>query len=133
MTLKSNLVLTHQLKTKATDGRDLVFLSGTAIFDYAGTKDDFIRDGLAIHLAPPDGPIWETIDECAPAVALAAVYNDSSPISVGWAVDGTEWTTYSFPGQGLHLLLDSFVAVSGRTAMLIRATYQASVLGVLAR
>lgn len=131
MTIRAQLTSTHQVKTEAFDGRDLVFLSGTGVIDYAGTMNDFIRESLAIHLAPPDGPYWERIDECAPVVALAALYNGNPALNIGWAVDATLWVPYAFPGKGMHLLLNSFIAVGGRAAILIRVSYQATVLGML--
>lgn len=131
MTIRANLTNTHQVRTKTPDGKDLVFLTGTAIADYAGTMSDFIRDDLAIHLSPPNGPIWSNIDQCAPVVALAALWHGRA-VNVGWAVDWTEWTTYTWPGQpGPHVLLDSGIAVSGTDSVLIRVSYQATVLGTL--
>src|SRR4051812_261612 len=129
MTIQGNLTNTHQVTTKTPDGKDLVFLSGTAIVDFPGATSDFVREELAIHLAPPHGPIWFKIEQCAPVVALAAVYNDGTAVDAGWAVDWTEWTTYSYPGQGPHLLLASGIAVSDADGLLIRVSYQASVLG----
>jgi len=137
MTIRANLTNTHQVRTKATDGRDLVFLTGTGVVDYTGTTTDFTRDSLAIHLAPPDGPIWSGsalaagIDECAPVVAIAALWGGGPAANLGWAVDWTDWTTYEWPGQGPHLLITSGIAVSGRGAVLIRVSYQATVLGTL--
>lgn len=131
MTIRATLTNTHQVRTRTHDGRDLVFLSGTSMFDFTGTQSDFDRESLAIHLSPPDGPIWSTIDECAPVVALAALWHSNNANNAGWAVDWTDWTTYSWQGQGPHLLLASGIAVSGRGVILIRASYQATVLGRL--
>src|SRR4051812_45016642 len=58
MTIRANLPNTRQVKTKTPDGRDLIFLTGTGVVDYAGTTTHFTHDSLAIHLSPPDGPIW---------------------------------------------------------------------------
>jgi hypothetical protein len=131
MTIRAKLTNTHQVTTKAPDGRDLVFLTGTGIADFAGTTSDFIRDSLAIHLSPPHGPIWSIIDECAPVVALAAVWNGGYAVNAGWAVDWTDWTIYSWPGQGTHLLLTSGIAVSDTDGILVRVSYQATALGTL--
>jgi hypothetical protein len=131
VTIRANLTSTHQVKTRTPDGRDLFFLTGTGIADFAGTTSDFIRDSLAIHLSPPDGPVWSTIDECAPVVALAALWNGGTAVNAGWAVDWTDWTTYAWPGQGPHLLVTSGLAVSDTDGILIRVSYQATVLGRL--
>lgn len=132
MTIRATLTNTHQVSTKTPNGKDLVFLTGTGIADFAGTTSDFIRDSLAIHLSPPNGPIWSTIEQCAPVVALAALWNSGYAVNAGWAVDWTEWTTYTWPGEpGPHLLLDSGIAVSDRDGILIRVSYQATVLGTL--
>lgn len=130
MTIRANLTNTHQVKTKTPNGKDLVFLTGTGVADFAGTRPDFDREELAIHLSPPDGPVWSIIDECAPVVALAALWNGGAA-SAGWAVDWTDWTTYSWPNEGPHLLIASGIAVSGRNEVLIRVSYQATVLGSL--
>jgi hypothetical protein len=131
MTIRANLTNTHQVATKTPDGRDLVFMTGTGIVDFAGNISDFIRDELAIHLSPPDGPIWKSIDHCAPVVALAALWNGGPATNAGWAVDWTGWTEYSWPGQGPHLLLASGIAVSDTDGILIRVSYQATALGIL--
>ena len=110
----------------------VLFLTGTAIATLIGTTSSFIHDSLAIHVSPPNGPIWVNIDECAPVVALAAIYNGGYAVNAGWAVDWTEWTTYTWPGEpGPHLLLDSDIAVSDSDGILLRVSYQATVLGTL--
>jgi hypothetical protein len=131
MTIRANLTDTHQVLTKTPDGRDLVFLTGTGIVDFTGNTSDFIREELAIHLSPPDGPIWSVIEQCAPVVALAALWNGGPAQNAGWAVDWTNWTVYSWSGQGPHLLLASGIAVSDTDGILIRVSYQATALGRL--
>jgi len=131
VTIRATLTNTHQLNTKTPDGKDLVFLTGTAIADFVGTSGDWRRDSLAIHVSPP---IWQAngIEDCAPVVALAALWNGSYAVNAGWAVDWTDWTTYAWPGEGPHLLITSGLAVSDTDGYLIRVSYQATVLGRLA-
>jgi hypothetical protein len=47
----------HELRTRTPDGRDLVFLTGTAAFNFVGTGSATSFDQVFI----PTGPIWQRL------------------------------------------------------------------------
>lgn len=112
----------HETRTRTPDGRDLVFLTGTAVRHWRGTGSAWIRDELWI----PIGPYWRRIDSVAPIAALGAIANDSTAVDAGWATDGTRWANYNG-----RIVLIVNVAVRDSDGWLFRASYQATALGVL--
>jgi hypothetical protein len=113
----------HELRTRTPDGRDLVFLTGTAVFDFVGTGPNWLRDQVWI----PTGPRWQRLDNVAPAAALAAIFNVSTAVNAGWAADNCNWLNVN--GQ---IVLTVSVAISDIDGHLYRVAFQATAIGVLA-
>jgi hypothetical protein len=110
------------LRTRTADGRDLVFLTGTAGVDFQGTGGGFIQDDLLI----PIGPVWRRLDGVAPTASLAAIFNESTAVNAGWATDNCRFA--NFNGQ---ILLQVAIAVSDSDGQLLRVSFQATAIGLL--
>jgi hypothetical protein len=113
-----------ELSTKTPDGRDLVFLTGTATLFYGGTGPTFIHDDLVF----PIGPIWEAVHDVAPMAALASIYNDHVANNAGWATDRC---TFSVANNQIYLHVG--LAVSDSDGVLYRVAFQATAIGILPR
>ena len=79
----------HEMRTQTPDGRDLVFLSGYAVFDFIGTGGSWRCDDLWLII----GPGWRRIDGVVPVISLASISNQNNAVNAGWAVDNCRWTT----------------------------------------
>jgi hypothetical protein len=112
----------HELRTRTPDGRDLVFLTGTAGFLFQGTGGNFIRDDL-FHVV---GPTWARLDNVAPHAALASVFNANTAVNAGWAVDNCRFALFNN-----RILLIAAVAVSDSDGFLLRASYQVTAIGII--
>lgn len=110
----------HELYTRTPDGRDLVYLTGTAGCDFRGTGSNWRRDQVYI-LA---GPSWRRIDNVAPVASLAAVANDGTAVNEGYAADNVNWAVYNN-----RVLLVVSLAVRDSDGFTIRVSYQATALG----
>jgi len=113
----------HALRTRSGDNRDLVFLSGTAGLFFQGTGGSFIRDTLLV----PFGPRWQRVDDVAPVASLASLFNVNVATNAGWAADNANWGVLNN-----QILLFIAIAVSDSDGQLLRVSFQASALGVLA-
>jgi len=112
----------HQLVTKTPDGRDLVFLTGTAGLNLKGTGSSWFRDDV-YHLV---GPTWRRLDNVAPIASLGAIANDHTAENAGWATDNCRWARYNN-----RILLMVATAVRDSDGFLIRFNYQVTAIGLL--
>jgi hypothetical protein len=112
----------HELRTRTPDGRDLVFLTGTAGFVFQGTGGSFITDDL-FHLV---GPTWARLDNVAPHAALASIFNRNQAVNAGWAVNNCRFALFN-----QRILLIMGIAVSDTDGLLLRASYQVTAIGVI--
>lgn len=112
----------HELRTRSTDNRDLVFLTGTAGADLVGRGQTWFRDQVWI----PIGPHWQRIDNVAPVAALAAISNDHTAVDAGWATDNCNWLNVNG-----RLVLTVSLAISDIDGHLIRVAYQATAIGII--
>jgi hypothetical protein len=113
----------HEMRTQTPDGRDLVFLSGYAVFDFIGTGGSWLCDDLYLVI----GPGWRRIDGVVPVVSLASISNQNNAVNAGWAVDNCRWTTIG----GRLILLQSRVCIRDSDGHLHRVTYQVTAMGNL--
>jgi hypothetical protein len=114
----------NDLRTKAPDGRDLVFLTGTAGFDFKGSGQNWLRDD-AYHLV---GPMWEQLHNVAATASLTSSFNQNQAVNYGLAVDNCRWTVYAS-----RILLMCRVAVRDIDAHVYRFAYQVTAIGILGR
>lgn len=112
----------HALYTKTPDGRDLVFMTGTAGFSFKGSGGTWKRD-QAFHLV---GPYWKRVDNVAPMAALASIYNDQTAVNAGWATDNCNWALWNN-----RILLIVSLAVSDIDGYVLRFAYQATAIGLV--
>jgi hypothetical protein len=129
MTIFANFIETpHEMRTKTPDGRDLVFLSGYAVFDFIGTGGSWRCDDLWLVI----GPAWRRIDDrvqidgVVPVVSLASISNQNNAVNAGWAVDNCRRTTV-----GRFILLQSKVCIRDSDGHLHRVTFQVTAMGLL--
>jgi hypothetical protein len=113
----------HEMRTQTPDGRDLVFLSGSAVFDFIGTGGSWRCDDLFLVI----GPGWRRIDGVVPVVSLASISNQNNAVNAGWAVDNCRWTTIG----GRLILLQSRVCIRDSDGHPHRVTYQITAMGHL--
>lgn len=113
----------HELRTKTGDGRDLVFLTGTAVTEFVGTSSAWMNDDLYVLV----GPTWTSINQVAPAAALASIFKGGQATNAGWAADNCRWDNYS---NQVRLIVR--MAVSGTGDAVYRYAYNAAVVGTLA-
>ena len=114
----------HVLSTKTPDGRDLVFISGTAYFALRGTGANWVRDDANAFI----GPRWRRLDDVAPMAALASWLNLGTAVNAGAAVDNCRWARAT---QDSRILLEVAVAVSDSDGLLYRFAYTATAIGIL--
>jgi hypothetical protein len=114
----------HVVQTRTPDGRDLVFMTGTAGFSLKAPGQAWLQETF-YHLI---GPAWRRIDSVAPAAALASIYNqhDQPVVAPGWAVDKCDWEVWRS-----RILLVVAVGVSGIDGYVYRFSYQATGLGLI--
>jgi hypothetical protein len=120
----ANIVSPHETRTRTPDGRDLLFLSGSAELPefYQGTGSLWRQDELWILI----GPIWRRVDSVSPMVALATISNEGNANNAGWSAWDARWSTHKE-----RILLKATVAVRDGDGYLPRVNYQATALGVL--
>ena len=112
----------HEVRTRTPDGRDLLFLTGTAGFGLKGQGQTWAGDD-AYHLV---GPFWRRIDSVAPMASIGSAYNEHTAVDAGWATDNCRWVNY-----GGRILLVVFCVVSDIDGWLYRFNYQVTALGLL--
>src|SRR3712207_6757846 len=88
--LWANIVSPHETRIRTPDGRDLLFLTGSAELPefYQGTGRLWRQDELSILI----GPTWRRIDSVAPMVALATISNEGNANNAGWSAWDTRWS-----------------------------------------
>jgi hypothetical protein len=118
----SSIETPQEIRTRDQAGRDLLVLSGYAVFDFKGTGGSWKRDDIYIRV----GPRWSRLDDCAAVVSLASISNRNVANDAGWAVDNCRWTTY-----GGRLLLQCQLAVRDSDGYIHRVAYHATALGNL--
>jgi hypothetical protein len=112
----------HEVRTRTPDGRDLLFMTGTAGFTFQGNAGQWLRDDLYVLV----GPAWRRVDGVAPVASLASIYNNQQAVNAGWATDNCRWAVYNS-----QILLIVALAVSDIDGYVLRASYQATALGLL--
>ena len=118
----------HEMAIRMPDGRDLLFLSGYAVFNFIGNSGEWRRDELRI----PVGPEWIRIDEVVPVVSLASITNLDVATNAGWAVDNCQWSNVANSTTGrFRILLACQVGIRDRDGYLQRVAYQVTALGQL--
>lgn len=65
----------------------------------------------------------------APSVSLAAINSEGATTNQGWAIDGFEVVTPNAPND--HVTLDVHTAVRNANCLLLRMTYQITLVGSL--
>jgi hypothetical protein len=112
----------HELRTKDHYNRDLVVMSGIAVFNFRGSGGSWKRDELYIVA----GPAWENLLDAVPMAALASISNTNHAVNAGWAVDGVSWATYN-----RRLLLRIPIAIRDSDGYLHRVSYQITATGYI--
>lgn len=110
----------HEMRTRTPDGRDIVFLSGYAVFNFKGSGGVWRHDDLYMQI----GPIWRRIDDVTPVVSLASISNKEHAVNAGWAVDNCRWTT-----MGNRILLQCRLAIRDVDGYIHRVAYQVNAMG----
>jgi hypothetical protein len=118
----SGIATPHELRTKDRSNRDLVFLSGVAVFSFRGSGGSWKRDELNNVV----GPAWRQLIDVTPFGALNSIANSNHAVNAGWAVDGFRWTTF-----GGRILLRMPVAIRDSDGYLLRVGYQVSAVGTI--
>jgi hypothetical protein len=113
----------HEVRTRTPDAKDLVFLTGTAVFDFKGTGSTWNHDWVYI----PVGPAWRGVFSIAPTASLASVGNFNEAVNEGYAADNVNGFVYND-----RILLVVALAVRDIDGHIYRVSYQATVLGYLA-
>lgn len=112
----------QELRTKTPDGRDLVFLTGYAVFNLKGTGANWRREDLYMAI----GPQWQDLDDVAAVVTPASFSNSNHAMNAGWAVDNCRRTTWN-----KRILLQSQLAVRDSDGYIHRVAYQITAIGKL--
>ncbi|OEU69811.1 MAG: hypothetical protein BA863_04205 [Desulfovibrio sp. S3730MH75] len=120
--LPSFIETPQEMRTKTPDGKDMVFLSGYAVFNFKGSGSSWKRDDIWI----PIGPEWNPLYDVVPVVSLASISNRHHAVNAGWAVDNCRWVTYN-----RRILLKCRVAIRDSDGYLQRLAYQATAIGRL--
>jgi hypothetical protein len=118
----SGIATPHELRTKDHFNRDLVFLSGVAVFSFRGSGGSWKHDTLYIVA----GPGWRQLIDVTPFAALNSIRNDGTAVNAGWAADSFSWTTY-----GGRILLRVPVAIKDSDGYLLRVGYQITAIGTI--
>jgi len=124
----SNIVGEQQVLTRTPDGKDLAFLTGTALFDFKGTGGTWRRDVGVI--TTQHGPVWAGVESTAGTAALAAVANDGTAVNEGYAADEVR---VFVDGATHRIQLQVDIAVRDSDGRLYRVSYQVTVLGYIRR
>jgi hypothetical protein len=115
-----------ELRTLTPDGRNLVFLTGTAGFNFKGTGPAVRRDN-ALH---PVGPMWQRVDDVAATAAVTSSKNEHEAVDYLFAIDNCRWVLApSVPPSRIILVCQ--VAVADIDAHVYRFAYQVTALGRL--
>jgi hypothetical protein len=123
-----NIVGEQQVLTRTPDGKDLAFLTGTALFSFKGTGGAWRRDVGVI--TTQHGPVWAGVESTAATAALAAVANDGTAVNEGYAADEVR----VFVDEATHRIqLQVDIAVRDSDGRLYRVSYQVTVLGYIRR
>ena len=130
----------HTVQTTAADGRDLLFFTGTIVLD-SGPNGIFNRmeldpDGWRCAIIETNfGPPWESLDNVAPAAALASILSSGlspgSELTHGWAVDDCNWEVNLRRQIKLKTVVAVFDGGVGEHSTLFRVAFQATAIGVL--
>ena len=118
----SGIATPHELRTKDRYNRDLVFLSGVAVFNFRGSGGSWKRNTLYVVA----GPAWRRLIDVTPYAALNSISNRNVANNAGWAVDGFTWTTF-----GGRILLRIPVAIRDSDGYLHRVGYQITAVGTI--
>lgn len=118
----SSITTPQEIRTRDGSGRDLLVLSGYAVFNFKGRGSSWRREDIYIRF----GPRWRRLDDVTAVVALASVSNKHHSVNAGWAVDNCRWTTH-----GGRILLQSRLAVRDSDGYIHRVAYYATALGDL--
>ena len=110
------------LWTRDQAGRDLVFQSGIAVFDFKGTGAGWRHDELWILT----DAVWTGLPPSEAMVALASVSNAGTAVDAGWATDAVGINTYNN-----RILLQVALAVRDIDGYIHRVSYHVTSVGTL--
>jgi len=112
----------QELRYRDANGRDVVTLTGYAVFNFRGTGGAWRRRDLNILI----GPTWLRLDDVSASVTLASISNKNRANDTGWAADNCRWSR-----SNGRILLQSRLAVSDSDGYVHRVAYKTVATGRL--
>ena len=110
----------QELRYVDGNGRNVVTLTGYAVFNFRGTGGSWRKRDLNIVI----GPRWRRVDDVSATIALASVSNKNEAVNAGWAADNCRWSR-----RDGRILLQSRLAVRDSDGYVHRVAYKAVATG----
>jgi hypothetical protein len=125
-------------QVRSSDGFDVGFYAGYALFGFRGTGPGWLRDDLFFILPQPQFPPgpppvpsnWQRVDGVVPVISLATIANDGTANDAGWAIDDCRWRAVpSAFGALFNVELRGQVAARDTDGYILRLAYYATIIG----
>jgi hypothetical protein len=112
----------QELRYRDANGRDIVTMTGYAVFNFRGTGGSWRHRDLNMVV----GPNWRRLDDVSATISLASISNRNRAVNAGWATDNCRWSRRSN-----RILLQSRLAVRDSDGYIHRVAYKAVATGAL--